>query len=50
MATKKFIWILIGMVVIMAWLLGSVTQVGAQTYTSMMCILGKYPVSRHFDV
>ena len=33
MDTKKSIWILIGMVVIMAWLLGSATQTGAQTYT-----------------
>jgi hypothetical protein len=31
MATKKSIWILIGMVVIMAWLLGSVTQAVAET-------------------
>ncbi len=36
MATRKSIWILIGMVVIMAWLLGSITQAGAQTYT-MKC-------------
>jgi hypothetical protein len=33
MAAKKFIWILIGMVVIMAWILGSVTQAGAQSFT-----------------
>ena len=32
MVTKKSIWILIGMVVIMAWILGSATQAGAQTY------------------
>ena len=31
MATRKSLWILIGMIVIMAWLLGSVTQAGAQT-------------------
>ena len=31
MATKKSIWILIGMVVIMAWLLGSVIQAVAET-------------------
>ncbi len=33
MATRKSIWILIEMVIIMAWLLGSVTQASAQTYT-----------------
>jgi hypothetical protein len=31
MATKKSIWILIGMIVIMAWLLGSAIQGGAET-------------------
>jgi len=31
MATKKSMWILIGIVVIMAWLLGSVTPVRAET-------------------
>jgi hypothetical protein len=38
MGTKKSIciWILIGMIAIMAWLFGSVTQAGAQTYT-MKC-------------
>ncbi len=33
MATRKSIWILIGMIVIMAWVFGSVTQAGTQTYT-----------------
>jgi len=33
MATKKSIWILIGMIVIMTWLFGSITHAGAQTYT-----------------
>jgi hypothetical protein len=33
MGTKKSIWILIGMIVIMAWILGSVTQGSAQTFT-----------------
>jgi hypothetical protein len=33
MATRKSIWILIGMIVIMAWILGSVTQTGAQSFT-----------------
>jgi hypothetical protein len=35
MATKKsiYIWILFGILIIAAWLLGSVTQAGAQTYT-----------------
>jgi len=33
MATKKSIWILIGIVVIMGWILGSATQAGAQTHT-----------------
>jgi hypothetical protein len=33
MATKKSIWILIGMIVITAWTLGSATQASAQTYT-----------------
>ena len=32
-ATKKSIWILFGILIIAAWLLGSVTQAGAQTYT-----------------
>ena len=31
MITKKFIWIFIGILVIMAWLLGSVTQTLAET-------------------
>ena len=31
MATRKCTWILIGMVVIMTWLLGSVIQAGAET-------------------
>ena len=33
MATRKPIWIMIGILIISAWLLGSVTQAGAQTYT-----------------
>jgi hypothetical protein len=33
MATRRSIWILIGMIVITAWLLGSVTQVGAESFT-----------------
>ncbi|MGD0626371.1 MAG: hypothetical protein ABSB32_16830 [Thermodesulfobacteriota bacterium] len=35
MATKRsiHIWILFGILIIAAWLLGSVTQAGAQTYT-----------------
>jgi hypothetical protein len=35
MATKKsiYIWILFGILITAAWLLGSVTQAGAQTYT-----------------
>ncbi len=35
MATKKslYIWILFGILIISVWLLGSVTQGGAQTYT-----------------
>jgi len=36
MATKKSIWILIGLVAIMAWTLGSATQASAKTYT-MKC-------------
>ena len=38
MTTKKsiYIWILFGILIIAAWLLGSVTQAGAQTYT-MKC-------------
>jgi ABC-type microcin C transport system permease subunit YejE len=31
MAIKKVIWVLFGILVISAWVLGSVTQVGAET-------------------
>ncbi len=43
MATKKSIWILVGMIVIVAWILGSVTQAGAQTYTLKCRNTGHFP-------
>ena len=50
MARKKSIWILIGMVVIMAWLLGSVTQAGAQTYTVKCRETGHLPKVHAIEV
>jgi hypothetical protein len=50
MATKKSIWILIGMVVITAWLLGSVTQAGAQTYTMKCRNTGHFPKLHMIEV
>jgi hypothetical protein len=48
MATKKFtsIWIFLGILIIAAWLLGSVTQAGAQTYT-MKCRETGHQVKMH---
>jgi hypothetical protein len=51
MATKKSIWILIGMVVIMAWLLGSVTQAVAETKEfRIVCQLSKMEIMPVGDV
>ncbi len=50
MATKKCIWILIGMIVIMAWLLGSVTQAGAETYTVKCRNSGHLPKVHFIEV
>ena len=50
MATKKSIWILIGMIVIMAWLLGSLTQAGAQTYTMKCRETGHFPKVNTIEV
>jgi len=50
MATKRSIWILIGMVVIMAWILGSITQAGAQTYTSKCRETGHIPKMHIIEV
>ena len=50
MATKKSIWIFIGMIVIMAWLLGSVTQAGAQTYTVKCRETGYFPKMHIIEV
>jgi hypothetical protein len=50
METKKSVWILIGMVVIMAWLLGSVTQAGAQTYTVKCRETGHLPKVQVIEV
>jgi hypothetical protein len=50
MATKKSIWILIGMVVIMAWLLGSATQAEAQTYTMKCRETGHLPKVHSLEV
>ena len=45
MATKKSIniWILFGILIIAAWLLGSATQAGAQTYTVKCRETGHFP-------
>jgi len=43
MATRKSTWILVGMTVIMVWLLGSVTQAGAQTYSMNCRETGHFP-------
>jgi hypothetical protein len=43
MTTKKSIWIMIGILIIAAWLLGSVTQAGAQTYTVKCRTTGHLP-------
>jgi hypothetical protein len=50
MATKKSMWILIGMAVIMAWILGSVTQAGAQTYTLKCRSTGHFPKMHIIEV
>jgi len=50
MATRKSIWILIGMIVIMAWLLGSLTQAGAQTYTMKCRETGHFPKVNTIEV
>jgi hypothetical protein len=50
MATKKSIWILIGMVVIMAWILGSATSAGAQTYTMKCRETGHFPQVHRIEV
>ena len=50
MSTKKSVSILIGVLVIMAWLLGSVTQVGAQTYTSKCRETGYFPKMHIIEV
>jgi hypothetical protein len=50
MATKKSIWILIGMAVIMAWILGSITQAGAQTYTLKCRSAGHFPKMHIIEV
>ena len=50
MATKKSIWILIGIAVIMAWLLGSATQAGAETYTVKWRTTGHYPKMHVIEV
>jgi hypothetical protein len=48
MGTRKsvYIWILFGILIIAAWLLGSVTQAGAQTYT-MKCRVTMHLVTAH---
>ncbi len=43
MATRKSIWILFGILIIAAWVLGSVTQAGAQTYTLKCRSTGHFP-------
>jgi len=50
MTTRKSIWILIGMIVIVAWVLGSVTQVGAQTYTVKCRETGHFPQVHRIEV
>ena len=49
MTKKKSIWILIGMVIIMAWLLGSVAQ-AAQTYTVKCRMTGHFPKVHSIEV
>ena len=46
MATKKSMWVLFGILMISAWLLGSVTQAGAQTST-MKCREGGQQIKAH---
>jgi hypothetical protein len=43
MATKKSIWILFGILIIAAWLLGPATQAGAETYTVKCRQTGHFP-------
>jgi hypothetical protein len=50
MAPKKSIWILIGTAVIMAWLFGSITQAGAQTYTVKCQESGHFPQVHRIEV
>jgi hypothetical protein len=50
MATRKSIWIMIGVLIIAAWALGSVTQAGAQTYTLKCRNTGYYPKMHIIEV
>jgi hypothetical protein len=52
MATRKsiYIWILFGILIIAAWLLGSATQAGAQTYTVKCRQTGHFPKMHIIDV
>jgi len=50
MAAKKSIWILIGILIIAAWLLGSVMQAGAQTYTMKCRESGHFPKMHIIEV
>jgi len=50
MATKKSMWILFGTLVISAWVLGSITQAGAQTYTMKCRETGYAPKAHPIEV
>jgi hypothetical protein len=50
MTRKKSIWILFGILIIAAWLLGSVTQAGAQTFTVKCRETGHLPKVQVIEV
>ncbi len=50
MGTKKSIWTLFGMIVTTAWLFGSLTQAGAQTYTVKCRSTGHFPKMHIIEV
>ena len=50
MATRKSIWILFGILIIAAWVLGSIAQAGAQTYTVKCRLTGHFPKVNTIEV
>jgi len=50
MATRKSIWIMIGILITVAWPLGSATQADAQTYTVKYRTTGHYPQLHRIEV